>query len=304
MAWPTLADDHPLLQLAARLPALILAAQGHSTVWGISLAPSPAASTAPGGSALGQPPFATLLVLQKFLRAHKGDVDQAAVALGKTLDWRREFGLDRKDPEREKAVRDLKFDGLGYVTRLGTENEGEIVCTWNIYGAANSNLKGVFGDLDAFLKWRVDLMERSIAAILAPVLQANTPEQEAARAPISDFGKGADPYQGYQVHDYLNVSMLRMDPDVKAASKKTIELMSAHYPEWLCRKFFVSVPLVMSWVFQAMRLIVSAETTRKFTVVSYKSNLAGEFGPSVKREDVPREYGGTSDKSLNQLSLQ
>lgn len=69
-------------------------------------------------------------------------------------------------------------------------------------------------------------------------------------------------------------------------------------------QFFVSVPLVMSWVFQAMRLIVSAETTRKFTVVSSKSNLAGEFGASVERADVPKEYGGTSDKSLDQLSIQ
>lgn len=46
-------------------------------------------------------------------------------------------------------------------------------------------------------------MERSIAAILAPVLQAKTPKAEAALAPIPDFGEGADAYQGYQVHDDL-----------------------------------------------------------------------------------------------------
>jgi hypothetical protein len=41
-------------------------------------------------------------------------------------------------------------------------------------------------------------MERSISAILAPVLAGNEDV-----LPIPDFGKGEDPYQGYQVHDYL-----------------------------------------------------------------------------------------------------
>lgn len=33
-----------------------------------------------------------------------------------------------------------------------------------------------------------------------------------ATEPIPDYGKGPDPYQGYQVHDYRQISFLRMDP--------------------------------------------------------------------------------------------
>jgi hypothetical protein len=58
----------------------------------------------------------------------------------------------------------------------------------------------------------------------------------------------------------------------------------------------------MSWVFQAIRLIVSAETSRKFTVLSYKTNLAGELA-GVEKADLPREYGGTSEKDLQALSV-
>ncbi|GAA6022961.1 hypothetical protein JCM10207_007730 [Rhodosporidiobolus poonsookiae] len=297
--WPPLPADHPLLSFASRLP-LLLDTAGHNRLWGLTLSAPPAASPDAPAS---QPDFQTLLVLQKYLRSTQGDLDKAAAALGESLRWRRDFfgSSDYEGPEGKGKVaedaRDPRFEGLGRVTKLRFEGEEEVVCTWNIYGAAKGNLKGVFGDLDKFLHWRVTLMERSIAATLAPVLEGR---DDAASIP--DYGEGADPYQGYQVHDYMDISFLRMDPDVKAASGKTIELMGKHYPEWLSRKFFVSVPLLMSWVFQAVRLVISAETARKFTVVSYKANLAAELDGAagsklgkVDRASVPKEYGGTGE---------
>ncbi len=56
---------------------------------------------------------------------------------------------------------------------------------------------------------------------------------------------GPDPYRMIQVHDYLNVSFMRMDPTIRAASKETIQTFSMAYPELLKEKFFVNVPLVM-----------------------------------------------------------
>jgi len=78
-----------------------------------------------------------------------------------------------------------------------------------------------------------------------------------------------------------------MDPQVKTASKATIALMTAHYPELLSRKFFVNVPVVMQWMFTAMKLVLSKETVAKFTVVSYGNQLVHELG-----DEVPIEYGG------------
>jgi hypothetical protein len=114
-------------------------------------------------------------------------------------------------------------------------------------------------------------------------------ELSKATQPIPDYGTGPDPYQGIQVHDYQSVSFLRMDPRAKAASKKTIELLGAHYPETLSRKLFVNVPLIMQWMFGAMKLFVSKETTQKFAVLSYGSYVAEELGD----KSVPTEYGGT-----------
>ena len=89
------------------------------------------------------------------------------------------------------------------------------------------------------------------------------------------------------MHDYLNVSFLRMDPAVKATSKETIKVMADYYPETLSRKFFVNVPVIMGWIYAAMKVFVNKETQKKFSMLSYGNQLAKELGPGV-----PVEYGG------------
>lgn len=105
--------------------------------------------------------------------------------------------------------------------------------------------------------------------------------------PIPDHGEGPDPYQGIQIHDYMNFSFLRQNPAVKATTNKTIEVFQKYYPETLSRKFFVNVPVVMGWMYAAMRVFLSPETVKKFTVLSYGNKLVDELGPQISAE-----YGG------------
>lgn len=109
-----------------------------------------------------------------------------------------------------------------------------------------------------------------------------------ATTPIPNYNEGPDPYQGFQIHDYLQVSFLRRDPLVKAATSKTIETLGRYYPETLSRKFFVNVPVIMGWVYTAVKMLVAKETAKKFTVLSYGNQLAAELG-----QGIPKEYGGT-----------
>ncbi|KAH7045794.1 phosphatidylinositol transfer protein SFH5 [Macrophomina phaseolina] len=260
--WPDIAEDHPINKLLKALPDLIKAADGHNEVYGISLDPAG--------------PFHTKLILQKFLRANANDVDKAKNQLSETLKWRGSFKpLSALDDKFDKE----RYGGLGYVIEVegvpGSVNKKDVI-TFNIYGAVKDK-KATFGDVEAFLRWRVALMEMGIRKLnLANATQ-----------PIPDYGKGPDPYQGIQVHDYLSVSFIRQDPNVKAATKRTIELFSKVYPETLSRKFFVNVPVVMGWMFQAFKLILPKETIQKFTVLSYGNQLAGELGANV-----PEVYGG------------
>ncbi|KAF2872227.1 CRAL-TRIO domain-containing protein [Massariosphaeria phaeospora] len=261
--WPETSPDHPLTTFFASISALTKEAE-YNEIYGVTLS----AST----------PFHTKLILQKFLRANANDLPKAKEQLLETLKWRKEFDPTRAAAESFDRER---FGGLGYVVELqGVPNSVNVkdVATFNIYGAVKDNRK-TFGDLEGFLRWRVGLMERSVRKL----------DLSNATQPIPDYGEGPDPYQGFQIHDYLQVSFLWPDPLVRVASKKTIEVVGRYYPETLSRKIFVNVPAIMGWMFQAMKKFVAKETVSKFVVVSYGEQLVAELG-----QGVPKVYGGSA----------
>lgn len=130
-----------------------------------------------------------------------------------------------------------------------------------------------------FVQWRAALMELAVQDLKM---------KDATEVIEYD---GEDPYQMIQVHDYLNVKFFRMDPSVRAATKKVIEVFATAYPELLSEKFFVNVPAIMGWMFTAMKFILSRNTTRKFHPITNGANLAREFSASIA-EKIPKVYGG------------
>lgn len=119
-------------------------------------------------------------------------------------------------------------------------------------------------------------------------------DMASAKEPIPDWNPEQltiDPHQTIQIHDYLQVSFFRTPAEVKVASKKTIELFQKHYPELLEKKFFVNVPFLMGWVYNAMKLLVAKETFRKLIMISYGEELAKHMGS----ESIPTDYGGTGN---------
>lgn len=146
-------------------------------------------------------------------------------------------------------------------------------------------------DIDTlrFIQWRAALMELSVQEL----------DLASATEPIPT--DGVDPYRMIQVHDYLNTSFLRMDPAVKVASKEVISTFSMAYPELLKEKFFVNVPVLMGWVFSAMKLFLSAETVKKFHPLSYGSSLAGEL--KAFGTELPEAYGGKGKSIKEGLSV-
>ena len=102
-ASPALGLSDPLLELHAELPS-ILATAGHASIWGLTLSP------------LSPINLTTSIVLQKYLRSNANDVEAAKVKLTETLQWRKEFGLDREG--KMEGEDDERFSGLGFVTKV------------------------------------------------------------------------------------------------------------------------------------------------------------------------------------------
>ncbi|KAJ5495238.1 Phosphatidylinositol transfer protein sfh5 [Penicillium diatomitis] len=250
-----------LTQFFEQLPQ-ILTETGHQEMWGVVLK--------------NHEDVPTVNVLIKFLRANEGNVQAAQDQLRKALEWRKEINpIALVESGRYSAA---KYDGLGYLTTY--EQDGRpLVFTWNIYGAVK-DVKKTFGDSNEFVKWRAALMEMAVQDLKM---------KDATE--VIDYDGKKDHYQMIQVHDYLHVKFLRMDPVVRAATKQTIEVFSTAYPELLREKFFVNVPSIMGWMFSAMKLFLSRNTTRKFHPIANGANLAREF-PSAIGDQIPKTYGG------------
>jgi hypothetical protein len=174
-----------------------------------------------------------------------------------------------------------KFGGLGFVTSIKcakeTKNE-EDVAVFNIYGSAAKDPKKTFGDTEKFVRWRVALMELTLAQL----------NLTGADKSIPDYGEGPDPYQAIQIHDYLSVSFFRPPAEIKASSSKIIDLFQRYYPETVSYKYFVNVPLIMQWMMGAMKAIMSKDSIQKMTWMTYGKQLHTYLG-----SDIPKEYGGS-----------
>ncbi|KAG5461755.1 MAG: hypothetical protein BJ554DRAFT_5998, partial [Olpidium bornovanus] len=93
------------------------------------------------------------VILIKFLRARSLHVDATAAMLAASLAWREKFCVDAILDER--FPEDV-FRNVGYLHK--TDRDGRPVC-FNAYGNLAPE---VFADVDRFVRWRVQFMEKGI----------------------------------------------------------------------------------------------------------------------------------------------
>lgn len=219
-------------------------------------------------------------ILLKFLVASEYDVELAEQKLVDTMNWRGKFNVLSAAYIEEF---DEALNKMGIVTEFPENKDNFRVVTWNFYNnvkltksyfvgfnpeSKNEDEAGPQTPGSQFLRWRIGLMERSLALL--------------------DFANG-DNTKMAQVHDYKGVSIFRIDSDMKAATKEIIKLFSDHYPELLSKKFFINVPLIMGWVFGFFKTmgIISASTLKRFEVLNH-----GDVSDLLGADYLPAQYNG------------
>ncbi|KAJ1951114.1 Non-classical phosphatidylinositol transfer protein (PITP), partial [Linderina macrospora] len=247
-------EKEQLTKLREQLPDIIHAAEKQSkepvvsSIWGVPLLDNDGTDARVD------------VILVKFLRARPNDLPAAATMLTNTLKWRAEFKIDELLDEKFPDV----FQQVGYTYKR--DKLGRPV-TYNVYGGLDN--KQVFGDLERFLRWRVQLMESGMRQL--------------------DFITSS--YM-VQVHDYNGVGLFSFDKDARAASKATIQVLSDNYPETLAVKVFSYVPSWGETVFNIIGRWLSEETKKKFVVVS-KASAEKTLAEIIGKENLPEKYGGS-----------
>ncbi|ORY98832.1 CRAL-TRIO domain-containing protein [Syncephalastrum racemosum] len=198
------------------------------------------------------------VLLVKFLRAREHNVEIAAEMLTNTLRWRKEF---KADEILEESFDQEVFGSVGYTYE--TDKDGRPVC-YNFYGDLDQ--EKVFGDVQRFVRWRVQLMEKSVQLV----------DLEKVDSMI-------------QVHDYNGVSMFGRSANSKAATKEIIKIMQDNYPEYLALKYFVNIPWWGSKIYNLIKSILPETTTRKFRVCS-SDELLDTLTQQIPKENLPAVY--------------
>mmetsp|Transcript_124821 Transcript_124821/g.364565 ORF Transcript_124821/g.364565 Transcript_124821/m.364565 type:complete len:376 (+) Transcript_124821:89-1216(+) len=245
-----------LAQLRAEVPNIVARAREASeaarglkqqTIWGIDLEQESEASD---------------IVLLKFLRAEELDLAKAAERLVQTLVFRADCHID----ELKGAELPEHFRGHDFLSGLDLDGRPVLISRFG-----GMDLKLVFGDLEAFVRYRAQVMERTMAML--------------------SFKKGAVE-DLCQVHDYSGVPLLFPGADVKGGVGAVTKVFSEHYPETKGKTIFVNFPAAFSKLFKGFSIFIPERTLKKFLILG-KEDHASLFD-HISPEIVPEAIGGMS----------
>lgn len=178
------------------------------SLWGVPLLPS-------------RKHESTDVILLKFLRAREFKAAEALDMIGRTLRWRRDFGVDgmmEGEGGADAAPPQPPPPHLKSAAYIdGRDREGHPVC-YNIYGVFKDKdvYRQTFGDeerQEKFLRWRVQLMEQGIKQM------SLKPGGAAAMLHIIDF------------KDSLRPGMR----ELRSATREIVSIMQDNYPEFVAK---------------------------------------------------------------------
>ncbi|KAH0985248.1 hypothetical protein GBA52_012425 [Prunus armeniaca] len=209
----------------------------------------------------------TDVVLLKFLRAREFKVNEAFEMLKKTLQWRKESKIDSILDE------DICADLSSAAYLNGVDSEGHPVC-YNIFGVFDNEelYQKTFGNEEKrgqFLRWRLQLMEKSIQKLDL------RPGGASSLLQINDLKNSPGPVK----------------KELRIATKQAVGLLQDNYPELVAKNIFINVPF---WYYALNALLspfLTQRTKSKF-VVARPAKVTETLLKYIPAQEIPSQYGG------------
>jgi hypothetical protein len=248
-------DEEKLLaQLRQRVPEIIERAKGESedvaaltefTIWQKDIT---------------VPCDASDMILLKYLRAEELNLDKATDRLVATLVFRAECQID------QLADAEMPDHFKGHDELTGYDASG---CPIVISRFGKMDLPLVFGDVEAFVRYRAKIMEMAMRRLK---FERGTAEELC------------------QVHDYSGVPLVGMPPEVKQGVTAVSKVFGEHYPETKGKTIFVNFPSVFGKLWKAFSGVIPERTRNKFVILGQGDVLA--LFEHLRPEVLPEALGG------------
>ncbi|KAL7274587.1 hypothetical protein RUND412_002510 [Rhizina undulata] len=276
--WPPIPAGHPL-RLFASFMEQVLDETLCSDIWGIQLKASGENPNAEE-RADGLPPFHTLLVMQKFLRAYHGDFNKACWKLRDTLLWRKELEFFFSTQE----LHGEEMPTPGYVAKMKVklEEDGEWqekVVAFNLH-AEQYIRKEKYVSVQKFALWRIALMEQAILRL----------SLATATIPIPDYDphtRTFDPYTLIEVCDFGNHYIPQTYTHIHRSTKVADNLLRTAYPGFVEKIYIVNVPRTH------LKFVPHYSNVSPGGVVKFLG--PGKNLVKVLGQNIPQKYGGVGE---------
>lgn len=205
------------------------------------------------------------VLLNKFLKANKYDVEKTKNHLVETLKWRKEFGP--LSAAFEETHHD-EYERTGVIT----EDE-DMVVIWELTGEFpdEKETKRMFGDFGSYIRWYIGMVEKAVNRL--------------------DFSNQAKSRLTRVVDDRAAFEMDRStDNIVAAARKKRMDIVKTHYPEMVEKIYLLNTPRIVGWAHTLLKPWLSKDARERGHVFADGRKLAHVLG-----DWVPKEYGGKAE---------
>jgi len=209
------------------------------------------------------------VILMKFLRAKKLNVNETHAVLVETLRWRDRFKVD--NIMEEKFPEDV-FGKLSYIS--GSDKKGRPV-NYNLY-MGNINAIPAFSDIQRFVRWRVQVIESCIR-----LLDFETHDQFVQ---IDDYGAFN-----------FNTSGGPPCPNHIAAMREASEAFGQHYPNVVGQAVMLGVPAFQRWTFWILfktMFYPFASAANWCLIGTDQTEISATMLSLVPAYQLPKRYGG------------
>ena len=207
--------------------------------------------------------------LLRFVRARTKGKELAWEMLRNTLKWRKKWHVDecleRTFIENEKLYDLVCSQNAFYV---GHGRFGHPIYFDNVTNMPWKRILSEFEDVDTFLRTQIQTMEW---------------QQEFVFKPASER-------VGYPITQVINIWNLRgltlklFTSDIKAVTKKAMQLTQDNYPESLYQSYIINAPTIFTIIWSVIKIFLDAKTRNKVHIMGHGKHvfehLAKKLGPN------------------------
>ena len=223
------------------------------------------------------------LVLLRYLRANKFDIENAIAHMKRNIVWRREQGVDQLVQQRPDEILGCPLrDYMNYLPHwhCGYDKTGRPVI-YKQYGFYENDLLRDCCDLSGVTRYHI--WEQEMTARLCYMQSRRT---------------GHIVETSFAIMDLEGMQLRQVTSEFLSIVKAFASIDQAQYPETLGRLLIINAPSAFPWVWRGVKTFLDPVVASKIQIFGGENTWKPILYELIGKENVPENYGGDLPRLL------